>query len=228
MSNRSLLTGALIALGGCAIGTTDQAHHGGPADAPGSGSQHDAAPDEHVDAPASTQHDAPMSSGTCGSAFTGVLATWSFTGTTGSQASTAAASTATGVTAGAVTRAQGLTSVSGATSINSSGWPTTAAADPAKYYTFTLAPPTGCKLALTSLAIDAKASGTGPAVGSIATSADTFGSSIPLSTAAPGNLTLTVSDQTGSVEIRVYGYSATSTAGTMRIQNTLTATGSLH
>jgi hypothetical protein len=40
--------------------------------------------------------------------------------------------------------------------------------------------------------------------------------------------TLTVSSTSGSVEIRIYGFSASSTSGTMRLQNTLSVTGSLH
>jgi hypothetical protein len=203
------------------------AHERPPAsDAAGGGSDaaHGDAAVQPSDAKAA---DAPPS-GSCANPFTGVLATYSFTGAAGNQASTAASATATGMTAGPISRSAGLTAVSGATSINSSGWPLTTTLDPAKYYTLSITPPAGCTLSLTSAAIDAKASGTGPAAGSVATSADNFTAAVTISTAAPSTPALSVSNATGAVEIRIYGYSATAAAGTLRIQNTLTISGSLN
>jgi hypothetical protein len=164
----------------------------------------------------------------CAQQTTGVLATWDFTGAAGNQASTAATSSATGIVAGPIMRSSGLTAVSGATSINSSAWPTAAALDATKYYTLTLAPPSGCSMAISSLALDAKASGTGPSMGSIASSANAFANPIAISTAAPGSPSLVVAGQTTQLEIRIYGYSASSASGTLRVQNTLTVSGSLH
>ena len=169
--------------------------------------------------------DAATTTGTC--AFTGVLATYSFTGATGNQAQTPVTSTATGVVAGAITRAPTLTAVSGATSINSSNWPTAAQPDATKYYSFTLTPPSGCKLSITSAAIDAKASSTGPAMASLATGTDSYAAQVAVAPSAPSSPALAVTDAAGAVEIRIYGYGASSTGGTFRIQNTLTVTGSL-
>lgn len=166
-------------------------------------------------------------SGTCANAFTGVLATYSFTGATGNQAQTPATSTATGIVATAITRAPTLTAVSGQTSINSSNWSIAAQLDTAKYYTFSISSPAGCTLSLTSAAIDAKASGTGPAMASVATSSDSYGAVAALSTTGPSSPALAVMDASGAVEIRIYGYAATSTGGTFRIQNTLTVSGSV-
>jgi len=160
-------------------------------------------------------------------AFSGVMVTYSFSGAAGNQASTAASSTATGVTSAPITRAATLTAVSGAGSINSSNWATTATLDPTKYYTFSITPPAGCALTLTSAAVDAKASGTGPASAAIAASVDNFMATAAVSTSAASTPALTVSGATSAVEIRIYGYAATATSGTLRLQNSLTVSGSL-
>ena len=171
--------------------------------------------------------DAPPSSG-CTHTFTGVLATWNLASETGSQTSTAASSTATGVTAGGLTRSSSLTAVSGAGSINSSNWATTSTVDATKYYTFTVSPPSGCKLALSSAAIDVSHSTAGPASGAIATSSDNFANKTSISTGAAATPSLVVAGGTAQLEIRVYGWAATQTTGTMRIQNTLSVSGSLY
>lgn len=182
---------------------------------------------------AAVQVDAPHSmadagaTGSCANAFTGVLATYSFSGATGNQASQPVTSTATGIAAGPITRASGLTPVSGATSINSSNWSLGATLDPAKYYALTLTPPSGCTLSLTGAAIDAKASGTGPAMAAVGTSADSFAATVSISTAAPSTPALSVSNASSVIELRVYGFAATATGGTLRLQNTLTVSGSL-
>lgn len=171
--------------------------------------------------------DAPPSS-SCSQAFTGVLATWTLTGQAGNQASTPVTSKASGITAGALTRSAGLTAVSGANSINASGWPTASTIDTTKYFTFTIAPPSGCSLALSSAAIDVTRSGTGPANGAIATSADNYAQQLSISTSTVQTPSLVVSGGTTQLEIRVYGWMASSASGTMRLQNTLSLTGSLH
>jgi hypothetical protein len=202
--------------------------NGGGGDAPGGGDGpvfHDAP--QQFDGPAdSAQRDAPA--GSCADAFTGVLATWDFTTAPGSQAGNPAKSMATGVTAGMFTRSPaGLTATSGLNSINSSAWPTAAALDATKYYTVTITPPSGCTLSLTSMAIDAKSSGTGPASAVLATSVDQFAATSPIVTSAPSTPTLAISGSAGAVELRFYGYSATSASGTLRVQNTFSVTGSL-
>ena len=79
---------------------------------------------------------------------------------------------------------------------------------------------------VTSVAIDLKASGSGPANGAIATSSDSFVATTPVGTGAPSTPTVTAST-TGQLEVRVYGYAATATGGTLRIQNTLTVNGTI-
>lgn len=166
-------------------------------------------------------------SGTCAMPFSGALATWSFSSQPGSQSGTAASATAPGITASALTRSTGLTSASGANSINASHWATSAQRDPTKYYTFTITPPSGCSISLSSLSIDALSSSTGPAAAAVATGADGFTQLAQVSSKAPSTPPLAVNSASGAVEIRIYGYSAGGASGTMRIQNSLVLMGAL-
>ena len=170
--------------------------------------------------------DAPTSSSTCADAFAGTLATWNLATESGNQASTAATMVVHGITAGAITRSAGLTAVTGIGSINSSGWATTAQRDPAKYYAFTLAPPTGCVLAITGAMIDARSSGTGPVSASLSTSVDNYAAAATVSTTTAGTVAVTAMAG-GMIEIRIYGYAASSSGGTFRLQNSLAITGEL-
>lgn len=216
-----------IALLSCAQG---EIHHGidlggGGADAPSPprdvSNTVDAA---NVDAP-SGQIDAPTSG--CATPFLGTLATWSFASGTGSQAATAAVTMATGVTASSFTRSATLTAASGAGSMNSTNWSTSTTLAKTTYYTLTVTPAAGCALKLTSLAIDAKASATGPAMAVVATDADSFVQTATVSTSATSTPTLSVTSATSPVEIRIFGYDATSSSGTMRVTGTLTLTGAI-
>jgi hypothetical protein len=204
----------------CATAGTSQ----GPSDGPkqGDGPTHGSDgtmmhPDGGIDTPP----------GSCATPFSGTLATWSFVGEPGSQAMTAATSMATGVAAGPASRSSALTVASGVGSINSSNWPTAATLDSTKYYTFSVTPPSGCVMDLTKLTIDVKSSGTGPAMAQAATSDDSFGATVTVSTTAASTPTLAVSGASGAIEVRVFGFSATGTGGTMRIQNTLSLQGAL-
>lgn len=179
-----------------------------------------------IDAPPADATDAPVS-GSCASPFSGVLATWDFSAQTGSEASLAATTTVPGVVATGFTRSAALTAASGSGSINSSGWSTLSMRDTTKYYTVSVGPPTGCTISLTSISIDAKSSATGPMSAVAATSVDSFGGTGAVSTSMPSTPALSVGNALGAVEIRIYGYSASSAAGTLRVQNTFTITGSL-
>ena len=163
----------------------------------------------------------------CTQASTGVLATWDFTGETGNQQTTAVKTVVHGVVAGAVQRSTGVTAVTGANAMNASNWSLATQVDLTKYYALTVAPPSGCSLAITKVAVDAKASGTGPAMGAIATAADNFTQATAISTAGPSTPTFTIPAQTAPLELRIYGYGATNTAGTLRLQTTLSITGTL-
>jgi hypothetical protein len=206
----------LVSLGACALAGPGARRNGADANE----SPSDAPSNIHIP-------DAPPPSG-CAQAFTGVLATWSLAGATGSQTSSAATTTATGIVAGPLTRASTLNAASGSGSMNSSGWATTSTPDATKYYTFTITPPSGCKLALSSGAFDVAHSSTGPTLGAIATSSDNYVNQTTLSTSTASTPSLVVSGGTAQLEIRVYGYGASAGTGTMRIQNTLSLSGSLY
>lgn len=186
-------------------------------------------------ADASVRRDASIIDGSNGSngsnssnpcAFTGVLATYAFAGETGTQTQTVATTMATGITAGPIKRAATLTATSGANSINSSNWPTAAQVDLTKFYSFALTPPSGCEMSITTIAVDVKSSGTGPATGALATSSDNYATFKSVSTGTPSTPSVDVTSS-AMLEVRVYGYGATSTGGTMRVQGTLTINGSL-
>jgi hypothetical protein len=147
------------------------------------------------------------------------------TGQPGSQTSTPAATNRPGLTASALSRASALTAAAGTGSISSTNW-ATGGVDPTKYYTLTLTPPSGCTVALTMMSIDVLSSSTGPANASVGTSADTFAHAVQISTSAPSTPALSAS-ATSALEVRIYGFAATATTGTMRVQNTLGVTGSL-
>ncbi len=163
----------------------------------------------------------------CASPYNGVLATWDLTGQLGSQVSTDAASTAPGVTAGSISRAASLVPTNGTDSISSTNWATTAQLDGTKYYTFSITPPAGCALQVTSLAIDARSSFTGPTLAAVASSADGFTQTAAVSTTVPGTVNLPVSGVSATLELRIYGFAASAVGGTMRVELTLSVTGAL-
>jgi hypothetical protein len=181
-----------------------------------------------VDAPALP--DAPPDSppGSCASAFSGILASYDFSAQSGSETSVTVSSTATGVTAGSFRRASSLTASSGSGSINSTNWATSSSRDTTKYYSVSITPPAGCAMSLTSLGVDAAKSSTGPASGAAATDADSFASTSTAATSTTSTPALSVTGATGAVEIRIYGYHASGTSGTFRVQNTFTISGSLN
>jgi hypothetical protein len=170
-------------------------------------------------------------SSSCADATTGVLATWAFAGAAGNEANQPATSAAAGATAGAIARSSDLVAESGADSINSSGWPSAATLVTTQgYYTVSLTPPTGCTVSLTSASITGRASGSGPASASVGTSADAFAqlSAITVSaTDATSTPTLAVTGDAAAVEVRIFGYAATNSSGTFRLDGTLTLSGSL-
>ena len=170
----------------------------------------------------------PSDSGCVGQGTSGVLVTFDLSTQTGSEASVTASTTAGGLGGATLSRAPALTATSGSGSMNSSGWPTTASANASDYYTFTVTPATGCTVTLTSLAVDVQASGTGPTKGDVATSSDSFATHTA-SFAGTSKTTATLSASGASpLEVRVYGYGASGSAGTFRIQNSLTLSGSIH
>lgn len=126
--------------------------------------------------------------------FAGALVTFDLSSQSGSETSAASTSSAAGATGGPITRSTGLTAASGSGSINSSGWSQGTTADQSLYYTFTVTPAAGCTITLTSLAIDVKASSTGPASVQVGTSVDSYTAlSTPIAGTSTGTVPLSAS-----------------------------------
>ncbi len=228
-----------VSLSACAVGTANDStivHHVGDQDS-GTSFNDDAgtavlpsddsgSPPPQNNPPPQNTLDAGSSSSAC--SFSGALATFDFTGEPGNQTSTPATSTAKDITAGAMTRSSALTAVSGLDSMNSSAWSTSSNIDATRYYTVTLTPSGGCTLDVTSVSITTKSSSTGPTQAALATSADKFTNATQVAPNTTAAAKLSVSGATGAVEVRVYGFAASSASGTMRVDGTLTISGSLN
>ena len=173
--------------------------------------------------------DAGVDASDAGCAYTtsGTLATWDLSKLTGITTSAPATSTASGITAADISRSSAITAVSASGAINSDHWGLSTTVDTTKYYTLKVTPPSGCTMALTAVYVDTAASGSGPTSGDVATSADTFTTMSSFTPGTASSVTLSVSGETTGIEIRVYGYNATLTGGTMRIQTSMTVSGSL-
>ena len=206
----------LVSIAACATATAHRMSNDGGIDEGDASGVHDAA--------VTTHDSAGSGSGAC--SFAGDLATWNLTGQTGSEVQVVAGTMGPGIVAGALTRSAAITASTGSGSINSTNWSSQATADNTKYYKLTIAPPAGCSLKITGLSLDLKASGSGPAAASVATSVDAFAAMISASTAAPSTPALTVTSAS-AIELHIYGFSSTSTAGTLRVQSSLVIRGSL-
>ena len=224
---RSSAFGICILLSACAVG-------GGADDSTleDSGVVKDSSPppaqDSGTQANDASQPPPPQDSGTSACSFSGVLATYDFTGEPGNQTSTKPTSSAANVTAGAISRATSLTATTGVDSINSSNWTTSTKLDTTRYYTFTLTPQGACTLDVTKLSVTTKTSSTGPTSVAVATSADKFATTASVTPNTTATASLSVSGATGAVEVRIYGFGGSSTGGTMRVDTTLTVSGSLN
>jgi hypothetical protein len=228
---------SMTCLLGCAVGVAaegDGEPPGEDASPPPVTGNHDAASNVGWDAgtqqPTQTDDAGPpvtfdaSTSGCTGT--TGTLVTYDFTGQPGNQASTGASATMAGLTAASMTRASTITATAGTNSINGSNW-AKSGIDTTRYFTFTLTPGS-CALDITSLSIDTKSSTTGPVSGAIATSEDSFATTTAFTPGTAAKVSLSVSGATKPVEVRIYGYSASGSTGTFRIENTLSAAGSLN
>jgi hypothetical protein len=167
-------------------------------------------------------------SGACSaSGFSGALLKFDLSSQAGTEVTAAVTASANGVTGSALSRGGALTPTAGLGSINSSNWPTLI--DPTRYYHFTVTPAAGCTVRLTTLAVDLSASGSGPLTADVATSADNFAAhGGPVAATGTASIYFSAVSGTGAIEVRIYGNGASSAAGTFRIQNTLTLSGTLN
>jgi len=124
--------------------------------------------------------------------------------------------TATGIGRGPTTAAE-----SAANRYAARGW-NAAAFDTNKYFTFTLTPNAGNAINLTNFIYTGQASGTGPSFFAFRSSLDTFTNNI--GTPLAGGATIDLSgapfqNLTSASEFRLYGWNASSTAGTFSVND---------
>lgn len=164
------------------------------------------------------------------SGFSQSLATYNFTGATGDQPSQPVTSTNTNITASDITRGSSLTANPGANSFNSKGW-VGASLDPTKYYEFTLTPNSGYIIRPSSLSLIVQRSSTGPTNYSLTASVGGGAETTLSSDVLTGTSNITINPSTTistpqSIRFRLYAWGASSSAGTLRLNNTVTVFGS--
>ena len=167
----------------------------------------------------------PTDGGCAISGYSGVLATFDLGNQPGGELSAAPTSTASGVSGSSLSRSSSLVPNGGSGSINSSNWP--ASFDASRYYTFSITPSAGCTLSLTTLSLQVRASASGPSAGSVATSADTFAARQAMPAIGTASIALGGASGASAIEVRIYGYGASSATGTFRLENTLTLAGTI-
>jgi hypothetical protein len=156
----------------------------------------------------------------------GFIATYTFTGAAGDQATHSVDSQPTGATLAALSRGSSLTAVSGANSFNSSGFTTSATPDLiGGFFQFAITPDPDYIMTLSELAFSERRSSTGVGSFELRTSLDSFATSIflfdvPDNTANRRHtiaLPTSFQNLTSSVTFRLYGYDAEATSGTWRL-----------
>lgn len=157
------------------------------------------------------------------------LASWSFSGATGDQATQPPASAAAGLTASDVTRGSGLTASGAGNSISSSGWTNSTTPDANDYYQFGVTINGSTTAALTSVSFQERRSATGIRTFVLRSSLDGYVGNIAAPTGVPDDTanrdqTITLPASFASltnqtVTFRLYGYSAEAAGGTWRLNN---------
>jgi hypothetical protein len=157
-----------------------------------------------------------------------LIAYWDLTGQSGGEASLSANSSAVGVIGSELSREAGLTGVTGANSINASGWNN----EVTDYYSFGFTLDNGYQVDLTSLVIATRSSNTGPGTMGLFYSGDGFTTSLYTFDQSPGSNYVnsivdlsSLTDLAGMVEFRIAqigtnsanGGATTGSSGTFRI-----------
>ncbi|MBO0360230.1 T9SS type A sorting domain-containing protein [Hymenobacter sp. BT186] len=165
-----------------------------------------------------------------GTAAHAQLATYSFTGAAGSEATFAPNSQPANATFSSMSRGAGITGSAGANTFAATDW-STAALDATDYFEFSVQPAIGFRLRLDSLVLDERRSGTGIRDWAIRSSLDNFATNliavnVPDDTDTRANRKLTLPTSfatlTAPVTFRIYGYNAEAAAGSWRVDNVRT------
>ena len=242
-----------IGVAGCAVGTAPDLTQGKlgldpnapPVTADGNGDSASPDPvgggDGGGDAPAvapeaGAARDATVPDGAVGTdasptsacAFTGQLVAFDLDQAMGAQADLAPSSKVAGLGATPLRRG-GVMTVPTNHAMNASDWPL-GGIDLTKHFVFTVTPPAGCAVTASSLAVELKASGTGPASAAAGTSVDGFAARQSLAASGGGAAVVLFAagtKTTAALEVRIFGFDASSSGGTLRLQGTLALTGTL-
>ena len=130
---------------------------------------------------------------------------------------------------GGIDRGSGITSSNANDRYSATSW-NTPALDASAYFTWTLAPNSGYTVDFVNFSYVGQASGTGPTLFSFRTSLDGFTSAWGLPLATGGTINLTddfFQDISGPIEFRLYGWNASSAAGTFSV-NEFAFSGTTH
>lgn len=159
------------------------------------------------------------------------LASFSFTGALGTEASFDADVVNGLTTIPAMTRGAGVAGESGANAFNSSGWSTTSPAeiDLTDFYAFTITPNTNGTVSLTELKFDERRSGSGIRQIAIRSSLDNFAADVFTTTVPDDTLTRTQTvalpaaflNSSAAISFRIYGFGSELATGTWRIDNVI-------
>ena len=164
----------------------------------------------------------------------GTLGNYATAGLSGVSASIPPSNVATNATFSNLTRGSGLTATSVTNAFNSSGWTTSSAPDANDYYEFTITPNAAHQFSASELRVGLQRSSTGPPNVVLRTSLDSFASNIgpvispPIAPVAVATSVIDLTTVTGlqnsstPVTLRLYGYGASSSAGTLRIERVTT------
>ena len=170
----------------------------------------------------------------CGQSCWAELILYSTTGAPGDQSFTAPSTSAANGSAGNLVRGSGLTANSGSGSINSRDWTQSATPDSADYYGFSFTANAGFRATYTTLSFAETRSSTGIRAFEVRSSLDGFGTFASQGVFINPDDVLTrqrsvslsgLTNLTGTVDFRIYGYSAEGTVGTWRLQNNLANNG---
>ncbi|MCK9303150.1 MAG: hypothetical protein M0P35_08165, partial [Bacteroidales bacterium] len=161
------------------------------------------------------------------------LMSWEFSSYAGNEtsgtANVIAPNVSTVAPSGTVARGAGLTAATNGGRFNANNWASgtlDGAITGNDYMTFSIAPASGYKMALSTLNFRLERSGTGPNAFTFRSSIDGFTADIgtvsyTTTTWTPFSLTLTgFSELRSSVEFRMYGYGATGTSGSAGFEGT--------
>lgn len=163
------------------------------------------------------------------------LAVWELSASAGNQASNSTTSTATGISAGNLSRGSGVNAAGASGSMSSNGWYSSSATTTLTnaianndYYEFTLVVQAGYVANVTSAQIALQASNTGPGSATLRSSRDSYAANLGATATVPTSsalrtFTFSLTNLTGTTTFRLYGYGSTAggstpgSAGTMRI-----------